>query len=150
MNNATWDDACRPIQIAKKNRGKKIFMIDSKSIAQLCVKIADDRKATNISVLHVEELFVITDYFVICSGKTNRHVQSIAQAIELEVKKQNLSCHHIEGYEDGKWILMDLGDIIVHIFEEEVRNYYELEDLWADAPRLNLSEEAGAVETNEV
>jgi len=115
--------------------------MDTKELALICSKIADDKKATDIRILHVEEVFVIADYFVICNGSNPRHVRSIAEDIKLELKKLGKSTPKIEGVEEGKWILIDTGDIVCHIFLEDVRKFYEIEDLWADAPKVEMAEQ---------
>jgi ribosome-associated protein len=104
-------------------------------LALLCAKIAEDNKAKEIVILHMTKLMAITDYFVICSGTTDRHLQGIAEEIRQQLKQQEIKGFSIEGYTEGKWILMDLGDVVVHLCLEDVRAYYELEELWGDAPR---------------
>lgn len=117
--------------------------MDCKQLAQICVQIAEDRKAKDVSILHVEKNFILADYFVMCTGNTERHVKGIAQEIQTELKKNHtVTCHHIEGHQEGKWILMDFIDVIVHVYLEETRDFYELEDLWADAPKIQNSETA--------
>ena len=119
--------------------------MDSKQLAQTCARYAYDRKAQQVSIMHVEKNFVLADYFVVCTGNTEKHVKAIAQEIEVELKKKHSSpCHHIEGYQEGKWILMDFIDVIVHIYLEDMREFYELEDLWADSPKVELEFETSS------
>ena len=119
--------------------------MDSKQLAQLCAQHAYNRKAQEISILHVEKNFVMTDFFVVCTGNTEKHVKSISQEIEVELKKKHqMTCHHIEGYQEGKWILMDFIDVIVHIYLEDMREFYEIEDLWADSPKIEFETSPGS------
>ncbi len=83
-------------------------------------------------------LTVIADYFVICSGSSTTQVRAIADFIEEDLKKRGIKPVGIEGAENARWVLMDYGDVIVHIFEEETRAYYELEKFWLDAPRIPI------------
>ncbi len=106
-----------------------------KELAITCAKILENNKARDIIILHVTDCIAVTDYFVICSGVTQNHLRALSNEIELNLEKSKIKCYGIEGYAEGKWILMDYGDVIVHIYEEEARHYYELEDLWDDAPR---------------
>jgi ribosome-associated protein len=87
----------------------------------------------------VRELASFTDYFVICSGRSTKHIKTLSDAVTEGLKKNKVSPYHIEGYEYGRWILIDYIDFIVNIFSPETRGYYELEKLWADAPRIELN-----------
>lgn len=88
--------------------------------------------------LDVREVASFTDTFVFASGTSDRHTKSIADAIDEAVRREGEHPLGIEGYEDGKWILMDLNDVIVHIFQREVREHYDLERLWSDADYLDV------------
>jgi ribosome-associated protein len=77
-----------------------------------------------------------TDYFILCSGKSDRQVQGIARSIETEMKKEGISPIGIEGFSEGKWILLDYADVVVHVFYNPIREFYDLERLWSDAPRI--------------
>jgi ribosome-associated protein len=88
-------------------------------------------------VLKVGDLLAITDYFVISSGRNDRQVRAIAEEVERQVKDSGgVSPRAIEGLDDARWILMDFGDFVVHVFDEEAREFYDLEHLWSAAPRL--------------
>jgi ribosome-associated protein len=87
-------------------------------------------------VLEVRDLIVITDYFVIASGTSDRQVRTIADEVERVLAERGSKAIRREGRSDGRWILLDFGDLVVHVFATEEREYYELERLWADAPRL--------------
>ncbi|MCS6884491.1 MAG: ribosome silencing factor [Acidobacteriota bacterium] len=102
------------------------------------VACAGDKKAVDIVILDLREVAQFTDYFVICNGRSNRQVQAICEQIEEKLSQRGVRPLHIEGFEAARWILMDYGDFIVHIFDEEARKFYELERLWRDAPRIEI------------
>lgn len=104
--------------------------------AQLAADVAESKKARDVVILDIRELAVIADYFVICSANSRTQVQAIADAIVDKLSLNGLRSKGIEGREDGKWILLDFGDLVVHVFQEEEREFYGLERLWGDAPRL--------------
>ena len=110
--------------------------ITAGKIVRLIAKIAEDKKAEEIVILKVKDICLFTDYFVICSGSSNRQVKTIADTIIKKLKEKKVKLDHIEGYKEGRWILLDYGDIIVHIFYEESRKFYNLERLWKDAKRI--------------
>jgi ribosome-associated protein len=110
--------------------------LDSKEIAVKCAKIADEKKAQNIVILDVDKISSITDYFVICSAINERQLHAIADEIDKQMKKISVTKYGMEGYREAKWVLIDYGDFIVHIFEKEIRSYYDLELLWGDAPKV--------------
>jgi ribosome-associated protein len=103
-----------------------------------CLAAALKKKAFDILALDIRAYTTVADYFVICSGSSNRQVQAIAESIELDLKKHKFYPLGIEGFTHGSWILIDYGDIVMHIFYQPVREFYELERLWAEAPRLAL------------
>ena len=98
------------------------------------VAAAEDRKAIDLQVLHLSEVSDFTDYFVICGGTSERQVQAIADAVEESLRKGGRRPLHVEGYNRGHWVLLDYGDFVVHIFQDETRRFYALERLWGDAP----------------
>jgi ribosome-associated protein len=100
------------------------------------VTAADDRKAIDLKVLELAEVTDFTDYFLICSGGSDRQVQAIADAVDEVLRADKVRPLHAEGYNNGHWILLDYGDFIVHVFDEETRRFYGLERLWADAPEV--------------
>jgi ribosome-associated protein len=106
----------------------------------LLARSALEKKACDLVVLEVRELTSIADYFIICSGRSDRQVQSIAQGIEKNLEDAGVSAVSVEGASRGHWVLMDFSDVIVHIFYEPVREFYDLDGLWGDAPRVNLPE----------
>ena len=106
----------------------------------LLTRFALEKKARDLVVLEVRELTSIGDYFIICSGSSDRQVQSIAQGIEENLSETGHSPLSVEGANRGHWVLMDFSDVIVHIFYEPVREFYDLDGLWGHAPRVELPE----------
>ncbi|MGD9098638.1 MAG: ribosome silencing factor [Desulfobacterales bacterium] len=94
------------------------------------------KKAESVVILGVQALTSLADAFIICSGRSNRQVMAIAEHIKVALKQQGKQALRIEGLKEGHWVLMDYGDVIIHIFYDPVRRFYDLEGLWADAPRL--------------
>jgi ribosome-associated protein len=113
--------------------------------AALISRIVADRKALDVVVLDMRDSSSITDYFLICSGSSERQVRAIADAIDEGLGPLGIGALGVEGYRDGHWILMDYGDVIVHVFSLETREYYDLERLWANAPRIDLGGEHAGV-----
>ena len=105
-----------------------------------CTRAALDRKAYDLVVLELGNLSSIADYFVICSGRSDTQVQAIADAIEEDLGRQGTRPISVEGRAHAQWILMDYGDVVVHIFYVPVRRFYDLERLWVRAPRVELPE----------
>jgi ribosome-associated protein len=97
------------------------------------VEIASDKQAGNIVLLDVRGLCSFSDYFVFCTGESQRQVRTILEDIELSLKKDSVLPHHQEGALDSGWLLLDYGDVIVHIFSPEERDYYNLDGLWGEA-----------------
>ena len=102
----------------------------------LYVKAALGRKALGLVVLDVRELTSVADVFIICSGRSNRQVTAIAEFIITELKKAGKKPLSVEGKKEGHWVLLDYGHVIIHVFYESVRNFYDLEGLWVDAKRI--------------
>jgi ribosome-associated protein len=100
------------------------------------VQIAEDKKAEDILMLDIRALSVIADYFVICTGTSERQVRAIARDLDEQLGKQGITPIHIEGLSDARWVLMDYNTVIVHIFDPVTREYYRLDKLWAEAPRV--------------
>ena len=102
----------------------------------LYIKAILDRKAIDVVVLDVADLTSYADIFIICSGRSNRQVNAIADFIKTELKKHKIRPLGVEGTKDGHWVLLDYGHVIIHVFYEPVREFYDLEGLWADAKRI--------------
>jgi ribosome-associated protein len=114
------------------------------SLDQLALDAASaaaDKKAKNIVILNIHELTPMADYFVICSANSGTQIDAIAQSVEERLESLGIVCKGIEGKDESRWVLMDFGDIIVHIFRPEEREFYNLERLWGDAKQLPFSEE---------
>lgn len=99
----------------------------------------EDKKGENTVALDLRGLSSVTDILIVCNGRSDRHVQALAENIQFEMKKLRALPLGVEGLKAGKWILLDYGDVIVHIFHEPVRAFYDLEGIWSDAPRLDFS-----------
>ncbi len=117
---------------------KSLDELSSKELALLLSQTAYDKKAEDLIVIDVRGLSSFTDYFVVMSGRSTRHVQGLADAIGAHMRKKRISQSSAEGYNDGQWILLDYNDVVVHIFYHESRSFYDIEGLWHDAPRLEL------------
>jgi ribosome-associated protein len=109
--------------------------------ACLCARVAEENKGSDIVVLDMRKLTPMYDYFVITTGTSRRQTHTIADEIEKAMAEQGESKLSIEGYDTGKWIVLDYGDVVVHVFDPQCRDYYELEELWAEAPRLDWRRE---------
>jgi ribosome-associated protein len=107
---------------------------DTVGRVRAAVAAAEDRKAVDLKVLHLQQVSDFTDYFLICSGTNERQVQAIADAVEERLRANRVRPLHIEGYNRAQWVLLDYGDLVVHVFLEEPRRFYALERLWGDAP----------------
>lgn len=110
--------------------------LDTESRVREAVSAADDRKAVDLKVLHLAKVTDFTDYFMICSGTSERQVQAIADAVQERMREERVRPLHVEGYNRAQWVLLDYGDFVVHIFQEEPRRFYSLERLWGDAPDM--------------
>jgi ribosome-associated protein len=108
--------------------------------ALACTRSALDHKAYDLVVLETGHVSSIADYFVICTGRSDTQVQAIAEAIENDLRAHGERPISVEGVPHGQWVLMDYGDVVVHIFNLPVREFYDLERLWVRAPRVELPE----------
>jgi ribosome-associated protein len=118
---------------------------DARERAGIAARAAADKLGTDIAVLDVGEIISITEAFVIVSANNTRQVRTIVEEVELAIKilgDDDEGPRSVEGLQDASWVLMDYGDIIVHVFLAETRSYYDLERLWADAPRLDWEDDA--------
>jgi ribosome-associated protein len=113
-----------------------IALADTAQRVREAVAAADDRKAVDLKVLHLQKISDFTDYFVICGGTSERQVQAIADAVQERLRDRRVRPLHVEGYNRGQWVLLDYGDLVVHVFQEEPRRHYALERLWSDAPDM--------------
>lgn len=105
--------------------------------AFLCARVAEDNKARDVLVLDMRGVSPLYDYFVIATGASRRQVHAIVEEIDAAMKAEGEKRHGVEGYVSSKWVVQDYGDIVVHVFDQSMREHYGLEELWADAPRLD-------------
>ena len=123
--------------------------MESLQLATSIAKVLDTKKATNVKVLKVRDLTVLTDYFVIANGTSTTHVKSLAEEVEFQLEQQGVKTLRTEGYDAKNWILLDYGTVIVHVFYPQAREFYDLEHLWADAEECDIqfdAPESGAEE----
>ena len=113
---------------------------DSREKALLAVRYALEKKAYDLLLIDVSALSSLADYFLICTGRSDTQVQAIVQSIDEGLSQNGMRPLSIEGYSAGQWVLADFGDVVVHVFQEQVREFYDLERLWARAPRVALPE----------
>jgi ribosome-associated protein len=104
-----------------------------------CAAFALDKKALDVKILEIKKISSIADYLVLASGRSDRQVQAIADSVKTELKPFDRPID-MEGFEEGRWVVIDYGDIIVHVFQEEVRRTYNLDELWGRAPQLEIPE----------
>jgi ribosome-associated protein len=112
---------------------------NTSDLLQVAVSAAENRRASDIVVLDLRGLSMVTDYFILCSGSSDTNVKAIADSIEEKLKEEGQRPFGIEGHQEGSWVLMDYIDFVLHIFQVEKRMTFALEDLWKDAKRVNLS-----------
>ncbi|MGF9963237.1 ribosome silencing factor [Bacillus rhizoplanae] len=109
----------------------------------LAARAADDKRAEDIVVLNMQGISPLADYFVICHGNSDKQVQAIAREIKGQAHEVHIDVQRMEGFEEARWVLVDLGDVVVHVFHKDERDYYNLERLWGDVPREDIAEELG-------
>jgi ribosome-associated protein len=132
-----------PSQFAEQPRSADMTDLSPERLAQLAASYAADKKAADIVCLDLRGVASYTDYFVVCSGGTDRQTKAIHDAITEGLKKEHgLLPRRVEGLGEARWILIDLFDVVVHVFVPEVRDFYRLEQLWGDVPRVDLELEA--------
>ena len=112
--------------------------MDSLELTKRAVCALDNKKAANIEALRVDDVTILGDYFIIASADNTTHVRALADELEYQLKKAGVIPRSIEGYQSANWIVMDDRDVIVHIFHEQARNYYNLEKLWSDGVRVDV------------
>jgi ribosome-associated protein len=110
---------------------------------KICLKAAIEKKAMDIVLIDLRGLSTITDYFLIMSGNSDRHTEAIGEAILEKMEEAGYKPIGVEGLSEGRWALLDFGDLVVHVFYEPIREYYDLEGLWADAPRVDWEKKFG-------
>lgn len=115
--------------------------MSEKNLLLTAVKAADDKRAEQIVVLNMKGISLIADYFLICHGNSDKQVQAIAKELKEKAEELGYTVNRMEGYDEARWILVDLGDVVAHIFHRDERTYYNLERLWGDAPIENVQSE---------
>lgn len=128
--------------VSKQAQPRKASLIEPEDAVRLAAHAAAEKKAAELVLLDLQNVASFTSYFLICSGTSTRQVQAISNAVEEALIKRGKRPLHIEGYSSAEWILLDYGDFIVHVFGHASRKFYDLERLWRDAPRVDVSAEA--------
>jgi ribosome-associated protein len=118
---------------------------NSRTRALLCVNASLEKKAKELVILNVSGISSFADYFILCSGTSDRQIQAIADAIQLNLKQAGMLPLGVEGEAGGKWILLDYDDVIIHVFLESVRTFYDLERLWSETPRMAVPDETASL-----
>ena len=113
--------------------------MDSYDLAILLAKALDSKKAGGLKVLKTEGLTTLADYFVICTATSNTQIKAMSDACEEAAEKNGERAHHIEGHRGGTWLLMDFSSVVVHVFTDEARKFYDLERLWSDAEEIDIA-----------
>lgn len=114
--------------------------MNTKDILEIAVKAADSKRAEDIVALDVQGVSFMADYFFITNANSKRQVQAIADAIVEDARKAGIEVKRVEGKQTGNWVLVDLGDVVAHVFQKDQREYYNLEKLWSDAPIVNVND----------
>ncbi|MGE6629230.1 ribosome silencing factor [Bacillus sp. NPDC077027] len=109
--------------------------MDSSSILKIAAGACDDKRAEDIIALNMQGVSLVADYFLICHGNSDKQVQAIAREVKDLAEENGVEVKKMEGFDEARWVLIDLGDVIAHVFHKEERGYYNLEKLWGDAPR---------------
>ena len=112
----------------------------SYELAIALAKALDGKKGQDIKVLKTEELTTLADYFVLCTATSSTQVKAMSDACEEAMEKNGEQVHHIEGHRGGTWLLMDFSSVVVHVFTDEARKFYDLERLWGDAQEIDLAQ----------
>jgi ribosome-associated protein len=113
----------------------------NQELLKIAVKAADDKRAEDILALNMQGISLIADYFIICHGNSDKQVQAIARAIKEKAEENGYNVRRMEGFDEATWILIDLGDVVAHVFHRDERSYYKLERLWGDAPLEDIRSE---------
>lgn len=126
-----------------ENENKTITLTEGYSpreLANAIIGVLDEKKANGLKLLYVENKTIIADYFIICSGTSNTQIKALANEVEFKLGEAGVYPSHIEGLNEASWILLDYASVIVHIFNSETRNFYNLEKLWKDSEEIDISQ----------
>lgn len=115
------------------------LMLTSLEVAELAVKVLDNKKAKDIRVLETRDITVLADYFIICTAGSTTQIKTLADEVDKALKEKGEVALRTEGYRGGGWVLVDFGSLVVHIFLKDIREFYSLERLWRDARELDIS-----------
>ncbi|KKI88542.1 ribosomal silencing factor RsfS [Bacillus sp. SA1-12] len=115
--------------------------MNGRDILTIVAKAADSKRAEDIIALNMKGISLISDYFLICHGNSDKQVQAIAREIKEKALEMEIQVTRLEGFDEARWVLIDLGDVVVHVFHKDERSYYNLERLWGDAPVEDLTSE---------
>ena len=111
-------------------------MTDAKQMARIAVDALEEKKANDISIIDIEKISTLADYFIIASGTNKNQVQAMSDEVDEKLGRAGFEPKHIEGYNGANWILLDYGDIVIHLFDEENRLFYDLERIWTDGVKV--------------
>lgn len=114
--------------------------IETKKMVKLAIEALEDKKAEEICVIDISEISVLADYFIIAGGSNTSQIQAMSDAVDEKLGKSGYPLKQIEGYQNANWVLLDFGDIIVHVFDKENRLFYDLERIWSDGKKIALCE----------
>ena len=117
---------------------EKFSLEEVKEMARLAINAMEDKKAEDIRVIAISQVSVLADYFIIASGSNRSQIQTLSDAVEEKLGKAGYPVKQIEGYQNANWVLLDFGDIIVHIFDQENRLFYDLERIWRDGRSMDI------------
>lgn len=116
--------------------------MNSSKLLEIAYKAADDKRADDIVVLNMQGVSLLADYFLICHASSDRQVQAIAKELSEQASLAGYNVKRLEGFDEARWILVDMGDVVAHVFHKEERAYYNLERLWGDAPMIEVGLDA--------
>jgi len=121
------------------NTERRVKNMTEQEIVGVAVKALDGRRGKDIKVLYTGDQTTLADYFIICNGSSNTQVKALADAVEDALSQQGEEPHHVEGHRGGQWTLLDYSSVVVHVFTDEAREFYDLERLWKDAAPVDVS-----------
>ena len=113
-------------------------MLNPREVAAIAAKAMDDKKGVDITLLEISDVTTLADHFLICTGTSNTHVKALCDAVEEALDQAGEPALRREGHRSGTWVLLDYGCLVVHVFTEEAREFYDLERLWADAEKIDI------------
>ncbi len=113
----------------------------SLELAKKAAAILDDKKAMRLNLIKIQDISSLADYFIIANGTSNTHVRALSDELEQKLKAENVSPERIEGYRSDTWVLLDYGSVVVHIFTQDARDFYDLDRLWADGTKMDWEKE---------